>query len=166
MREAIKHTPDVLSNGEMYQRQHAGIASGFFQTQLLDSMYNCVILLTTLSSLGFNIKSLALKVQGDDSLIGLKEIIPEPLFPKFLDMFASKAEYYFGAILNTKKSRMDSTLNGLPVLGFTNVNGIPIKPMHELLASLLCHERKSDENRLMAKTVGIAYAACGSHPPL
>uniref|UniRef100_A0A8D8RQ39 RNA-directed RNA polymerase n=2 Tax=Cacopsylla melanoneura TaxID=428564 RepID=A0A8D8RQ39_9HEMI len=29
---AIKSTPDVLPNGDCYIRQHAGIASGYFQT--------------------------------------------------------------------------------------------------------------------------------------
>lgn len=48
MTNAIKHTPDVLPNGDMYQRQYAEIASAFFQTELLDSMYNYLMLLTVL----------------------------------------------------------------------------------------------------------------------
>lgn len=163
MCNAIKHTPDVLPNGDMYQRQHAGIASGFFQTQLLDSAYNCVILLTTLSKLGINITKLRIKVQGDDSIISILEVIPEILQPKFLEMFAITAEDYFGAILNTKKSQISSNLQGLPLLGFTNLSGFPTRPMHELLANLLYPERRSDENQLMARCVGIAFANCGYH---
>nr|APG78273.1 RdRp [Hubei partiti-like virus 28] len=124
MCDAIKHTPDILPDGNMYQRQHAGIASGFFQTQLLDSMYNTVILLTSLSALGINIENLKIKVQGDDSLIAIPQLIPEPLHSSFLEVLADKADTYFGAVLNTKKSRMSSRLEGLPVLGFTNTFGI------------------------------------------
>lgn len=166
MRIAIKHTPDLLPNGDMYVRQHAGIASGFFQTQLLDSMYNTIILLTILSSLGFNIYTLKIKVQGDDSIIGLLEPIAEPLHTSFMDLFAKESERRFGAILNVKKSKMSCTLNGLPLLGFTNHHGLPTRSRDELLASLLYPERKSDESRLMARCIGIAYANCGYHPQI
>lgn len=164
MCNAVKHTPDVLPNGDTYVRQHAGIASGYFQTQLLDSMYNMQILLTILHKMGFNIEKMKIKVQGDDSIIGLTEYIPEQLHANFMTLFAQYAEDYFGAVLNVKKSKMSNTLDGLPLLGFTNRAGIPFKKRDELLANLLYPERKSDENRLMARTVGIAYANCGSHP--
>lgn len=161
MCNAIKHTPDVLPSGDTYQRQHAGIASGFFQTQLLDSMCNTIMLLTTLSKLGFNIDKIKIKVQGDDSIISLTEMIHPASHQSFLDVFALTAQDYFGAVLNTKKSKMDNTLNGLPLLGFTNISGLPTRNMYELLANLLYPERKSDENKLMARCVGIAYANCG-----
>nr|WVD52803.1 RdRp [Wugcerasp virus 16]WVD52804.1 RdRp [Wugcerasp virus 17] len=161
---AVKHTPDILPDGRMFERQHAGIASGFFQTQLLDSMYNTVMLLTVLSKLGINIDRIKIKVQGDDSLIAIPNLIPESHFESFISMFASTALTYFGSILNEKKSKMQSHLEGLPVLGFTNHFGSPVKDAAELLANLLYPERKSDENRLMARAVGIAYANCGYHP--
>lgn len=127
MRDAVKYTPDLLPNGDLYQRNYAGIASGFFQTQLLDSMYNVTMLLTVLTSLGINTDSLRIKLQGDDSIIGLLEIIPEVLHSSFMDMFAAESSKRFGAILNTKKSKMGNDLNGLPLLGFTNNHGIPTR---------------------------------------
>lgn len=163
IRGAVKHTVDVLLNGETYRRRFAGIASGYFQTQLLDSMYNTVLLLTTLSALGINIDKLALKVQGDDSIIGLLEQIPEIHQESLLEAFAAEAKRRFGAVLNTTKSKMGNSLNGLPLLGFVNKNGIPTKDRDDLLASLLYPERRSDEPRLMARCIGIAYANCGFH---
>jgi len=163
MTDAVKGTPDVLPNGDTYQRTYAGIASGYFETQLLDSMVNTQMLNTVLSSLGINIDKMSVKVQGDDSIIGLVERIPPEMHDSFLDMIAAKAEHYFGAILNTKKSKISNSLDGLPLLGFTNKNGIPTRPRDQLLANLLYPERKSDEPRLMARCVGIAYANCGHH---
>nr|UUV42336.1 MAG: putative RNA dependent RNA polymerase [Enontekio alphapartitivirus 1] len=166
MRDAVKHTPDVLPNGDIYVRQHAGIASGYFQTQLLDSMYNNLMLLTVLSRMGINISKIKMKVQGDDSIIGLIELIPEAAHPSFMATFSYYATEYFGAVLNVKKSHMSNQLNGLPLLGFTNIMGIPSRDRNELLASLLRPERKSDEAKLMARAVGIAYANCGYHPEI
>nr|UDL14430.1 MAG: putative RNA-dependent RNA polymerase [Partitiviridae sp.] len=163
MCNAIKHTPDLLPDGRMFERQHAGIASGFLQTQILDSIYNSIMLLTCLSRMGINIDKVALKVQGDDSLGGFLELIPEPVHNSFLDQFALYADQYFGAVLNVKKSRIRSTLDGLPVLGFSNINGYPIRDKEALLASLLYPERNTDQPRLMARAIGIAWANCGVH---
>jgi len=46
-----------------------------------------------------------------------------------LKLFADYAEDYFGAILNTKKSKIGNNLDGLPILGFTNKAGITVKPI-------------------------------------
>lgn len=161
MCDAIKHTPDLLPTGEIFQRQHAGIASGFFQTQLLDSMYNCIMMLTILSKMGFAIEKLAMKLQGDDSLIGMLELIPEQIHSTFMETFGDYAQQYFGAILNAKKSKMSNSLNGLPVLGFTNINSHPQRNEDELLASLLYPERNTDQPRLMARSIGMVWASCG-----
>nr|UTE99549.1 RNA-dependent RNA polymrase [Lichen partiti-like RNA virus sp.] len=161
MTDAIKHTPDKLPNGNLYQRQHAGIASGFLQTQFLDSCYNTIMVLTTLSRMGYDITKIVLKVQGDDSLVGLLTSIPDIVHQSFLDTFAHYAEEYFGAILSTKKSKIHNSLDHVHVLGFKNVNGHPYREEQELLASLLHPERGMDQSRLMARAIGISYANCG-----
>lgn len=162
--EAIKTAPDVLPDERMFTRQHAGIASGYFQTQLLDLMVNCCQLLTILTRMGINIDNLEIKVQGDDSLIILIERIFEGLYSEFLTTFGIYFKEYFGTILNEKKSQISNTLDGLPVLGFTNRARIPTRDRNQLFTSLLYPERKSDEGRLMATAVSIAYAYCGQHP--
>jgi len=163
MCNAIKHTPDLLPDGNLYERQHAGIASGFFQTQLMDSLYNTLMIYVCLIKQGINIDKVRIKVQGDDSLVALNEYIPKQVHQSFIDQFASQADRYFGAVLNTKKSRMDNSLNGLPVLGFTNKDGYPTRDKEALLASLLYPERNTDQAKLMARAIGIAWANCGVH---
>nr|APG78228.1 RdRp [Hubei partiti-like virus 25] len=160
---AVKTTPEVLPTGDCYQRSHAGLPSGAFQTQLLDSIVNMIMLLTVMSRMGLDIQKAKIKVQGDDSIIGLLENIHPMAHEAFKQTFADYANEYFGSILNTKKSEMSNTLNRLPVLGFTNISGYPYREQNQLLASLLYPERKSDENKLMARCIGIAYANCGNH---
>jgi hypothetical protein len=55
--DMIKHYPILQPDGKLYQWQHNGIASGFQQTQILDSFVNTIMLLTTLSANGINIES-------------------------------------------------------------------------------------------------------------
>lgn len=163
MCNAIKHTPDLLPDGRMYERQHAGIASGFFQTQLIDSLYNALMIFVSLIKQGINIEKVGIKVQGDDSIVCMNEYVPEQVHQSFIDQFASIADRYFGAVLNTKKSKMGNSLNGLPVLGFTNQDGYPTRDKEALLASLLYPERNTDQAKLMARAIGIAWANCGVH---
>lgn len=127
-------------------------------------MRNCKMLLTALSRMGINIDDLILKVQEDDSLIALLERLHESLHPSCMGQFVHYAKEYFGAILNTKKSSIVNSLDGLPVLGSTNHAGIPTRPKEELLANVLCTEQKFNENPLMARCLGIAYANCGYRP--
>lgn len=83
MNYAVKHTPDLLPNGDVFVRQHCGITSGFSQTQILGSMYNALLSLTILKENGINVHNVALKVQGDDSIIAVNGYIP----PSFIDPF-------------------------------------------------------------------------------
>jgi len=57
MTNAVKHTPILAKSGQLYQWQFNGIASGFQQTQLIDSFVNTVYLLTCLSSLASTSKT-------------------------------------------------------------------------------------------------------------
>lgn len=160
---AVKKTPLLLPDGTLVEFQHSGIFSGFLQTQLLDSCYNTVMILTILHRMGYDITRIALKVEGDDSIGGLFNIVPQPIFPSFLETFASYAKDYFGAILNEKKSEMSHTLNGVTVLKYKNLNTVPFRPWDELLAMLYHPERSQALPNLMARVIGIAYAACGMH---
>jgi hypothetical protein len=123
MNQAVKHTPDLLPNGDLYVRQHCGIASGFFQTQILGSMYNSLLLFTILRENGIKVEDIATKVQGDDSIIAINEFVPPSMHQTFLDALAATALKRFDAVPNTKKSRISNTLNGLPVLEYTNRHG-------------------------------------------
>jgi hypothetical protein len=163
MTHTVTHLPLLLPDGRLIQFLHSGIFSGYLQTQLLDSCYNTVQILTILSRMGFDIKKVALKVQGDDSIGGFLEVIPPPLFPSFLAQFKYLATQYFGSTLNDKKSELSSTLENLEVLKYRNHGGIPYRSEPELLAMLLYPERSQRLDALMARSIGIAYANCGRH---
>jgi len=74
---SVKHTPIRLPDGRLVQWQYNGIASGFQQTQLLDSFVNTIMTLTCLSAVGINIESdnFDFLVQGDDSIMVFPELI-------------------------------------------------------------------------------------------
>lgn len=162
MSKAVKFTPVRLPDGSEYKRIHSTIASGLLQTQVLDSWINAIMLLTCLSALGIEISTeLFLKVLGDDSLVGLKELIPEEQFDQFLLDLASEAKQRFGAILNVKKSRISNKLQGLPFLGYTFNFSIPSRDPLALLAQLAFPERGWTIDTLAARAVGICYASHG-----
>jgi len=162
MSKAVKYTPVRLPDGSEYKRTHSTIASGLSQTQVLDSWVNSIMLLTCLSALGYEIsEDLFLKVLGDDSLIGLKELIPETMFNEFKKSFEKEANSRFGALLNGKKSRISHTLQGIPILGYKSNFSIPTRDPLSLLAQLAYPERHWSVHTLAARAVGICYASHG-----
>ncbi|UMZ45391.1 RNA dependent RNA polymerase [Setosphaeria turcica partitivirus 1] len=163
MCDSVLTTPLMLPDGTLIRFQHSGIFSGYFQTQLLDSLYNLVMLFTILSRMGFNLDNVYAKVQGDDSIIC---IICSFLMVShwFISMLRHYADYYFGAVVNDKKTEVSDSLEHVEVLRYRNRGGIPYRERTELLAQLYHPERAITYQALMARTIGIAYANCGSDP--
>lgn len=162
MSKAVKFTPIRLPDGSEWKRTHSSIASGLLQTQVLDSWVNAIMLLTCLISLGIEVdEEVFIKLLGDDSLIGLRELIPEEEFDGFLCRLASEALKRFGSILNVKKSKILRTLQGAPFLGYKFNNAIPTRDPLKLLAQLAYPERSWTVDRMAARALGICYASCG-----
>jgi len=163
MTDTILSVPLLLPDGRMFQFTHSGIFSGYFQTQILDSLYNCVMIYTILSSLGFDIDKIDLKVQGDDSLIFL--LHPFIMLSYWIiQMIKNKANYYFRATLSDRKSEVREHLDHAEVLKYRNKGGMPYRPEMDLLAMLRHPERSRALGALLSRSVGIAYANCGAHP--
>jgi len=164
MTNAIKHTPIEGSSGTRYQWTFNGIASGFQQTQLLDSFVNTIYILTCLSALGINIEadSFTILVQGDDSLVSFGEHVFDIKPKDFIKSLAAEAMLRFNAILSESKTTYGTSLNGISVLGYSNDQGMATRPEAELLAKLLFPERPRNLETLAAAAVGIAVAAMGS----
>ncbi|BDB07479.1 RNA-dependent RNA polymerase [Tulasnella partitivirus 3] len=154
----------VLPNGDMYQRRFAGIPSGLFITQLLDSWYNYTMLATLLSALGLDPRTCIIKVQGDDSIIRLAVLIPPNEHTHFLTRLTELAEYYFKAVIAAKKSEMSNQLNNREVLSYRHINGIPYRDEFKMLAQFY-HTKARDPTPsiTMAQCIGFAYASCGNH---
>jgi hypothetical protein len=166
MTDMVKHYPILQPDGNVYQWTRNGIASGFQQTQLLDSFVNTIMLLTCLSADGINIeaKHFKIKVQGDDSLIAFAERRFDVYGPQYLDRLAKSAEFYFNAKLSVKKSFCNGTLNTMYVLGYYNSYGIPFRTDEDLLSHLVFPERPQKLEQLAASCVGIAMATNGCSP--
>nr|QLC36813.1 RNA-dependent RNA polymerase [Sarcosphaera coronaria partitivirus] len=163
MTKAITDTPLLMPDGRLYKFNHSGIFSGYLQTQLLDSIYNMVMIYTILFRLGFKPHQIALKVQGDDSIIRLLAIFAL-IGHWLLDMFSHYATVYFGAKVSQKKSEILEGLDNAEVLKYRNRKGLPYRDSLMLLAQLAYPERSRSLSQLKARVIGIAYANCGSDP--
>jgi len=160
---SIKHTPICLPDGTKYVWKHNGIASGFQQTQLLDSFVNTIMILTVLSRAGINIESenFFLKIQGDDSLTCFAEQMFNLEGEHFLRRLAAYALEYFNAELSVKKSQITGDLNNVKVLGYSNIMSMPYRTDEDLLSHLLYPERSHGLPELATTCIGIAWASLG-----
>lgn len=159
MTNAIKHTPIKAESGNLYEFKFNGIASGFQQTQLLDSFVNCIMLLTCLSASGINIMAQEFQAlfQGDDSIVTFNEMLH---LPTLLKQLASQALTRFNAVLSDEKTS-HGTLDDVEVLSYRNRSGLAFRDPAELLAHLLYPERPRTPAATAASAVGIAQAAMG-----
>jgi hypothetical protein len=164
MTHSVKHNPIRGFSGQLYQWQFNGIASGYQQTQLLDSFVNITMLLTCLSALGVNIESkdFAVFVQGDDGLTGFPEMIADE--DLFLVKLANEAKLRFNANLSPDKTTIGPTLSDVEVLSYRNVEGIAYRDEADLLARLLYPERSQSLEAAASSCIGIAQASMGCSP--
>lgn len=162
--ENLFTAPIVLPDGRMYKRRFAGIPSGLFITQLLDSWYNYTMLGTLLSAVGLDPKTCIIKVQGDDSIIRLSVLIPPSEHESFLLKLQELADYYFKSVISLDKSECRNRLNGCEVLSYKNQNGLPFRDEMKMLAAFYhTKARKPTPEIAMAQAVGFAFASCGNH---
>jgi len=165
MTDMVKHYPMRVDSGHMYKWTFNGIASGFQQTQLLDSFVNTIMILTCLSSLGINIEAenFQLFVQGDDSLVTFCENLFIQYGEKlFLEKLSKEALTRFNALLSDTKSKFSNSLSHVDVLHYSNKAGRALRPEAEFLAHLLYPERTRSLGATASAAAGIAQAAMGS----
>jgi hypothetical protein len=154
----------VLPDGSMYKRHYAGIPSGLFITQLLDSWYNYTMLATLLSAIGFDPKACIIKVQGDDSIIRLCVLLPPDAHDSFLAKLQELADYYFKSVISIDKSEVSNTLNGCEVLSYRHKHGMPYRDEIAMLAQFYHTKARNPSPEItMAQAIGFAIASCGNH---
>jgi len=162
--ENLFNAPIVLPDGRMFKRRYAGIPSGLFITQLLDSWYNYTMLATLLSAMGYDPKQCIIKVQGDDSIIRLGILIPPDSHEAFLLRMSELADYYFKSVISKEKSEIANSLNGREVLSYRHNNGLPYRDEILMLAQFYHTKARNPTPEItMAQAIGFAYAACGNH---
>jgi hypothetical protein len=162
---SIKHTPILLPNGELWKWNYNGFASGFQQTQLMDSFANAIMILTCLSAMGIDINSVNfwIRVQGDDSIIAFMGILYQIYGPTALTELSRTALFYFNAKLSDKKSQFQDHSNGMSVLSFFNRYGLPYRTKEDLLTHLFFPEHNRTWSKLASAALGLAYANAGKH---
>lgn len=162
--ENLFNAPIVLPNGDVYQRTYAGIPSGLYITQLLDSWYNYTMIATMLSTCGMDPDLCLIKVQGDDSIIRLSVLVQPNLHEIFLRKLQESADFYFKSVISVDKSEIRQQLNGCEVLSYRNHNGFPYRDEIKMLAQFY-HTKARDPTPsiTMAQSIGFAYASCGNH---
>nr|AFQ95555.1 polyprotein [Diuris pendunculata cryptic virus] len=162
--ENLFNAPIVLPDGRMYKRRFAGIPSGLFITQLLDSWYNYTMLASLLSALSMNPKSCIIKVQGDDSIIRLGTLIPPSQHEAFLLKLHALADFYFKASLSLDKSEVRNSLDGCEILSYRHIRGIPYRDEITMLSQFYHTKARNPTPEIaMAQAAGFAYASCGHH---
>lgn len=162
--ENLFHAPIVLPNKDMYSRKFAGIPSGLFITQLLDSWYNYVLLATLLHCMGYNPAHCIIKVQGDDSIIRLCVLLPPNVHEVFLLRLSELALNRFNAVVSVEKSEIRNRLDGCEVLSYRNNRGLPHRDEIAMLGQFYHTKAKNPTPEItMAQAIGFAYASCGNH---
>jgi hypothetical protein len=161
--EAFFNSPIILPDGTIWKRLFAGIPSGLFITQLMDSWVNYVMICAILRYTGYDPKQCIIKVQGDDSLIRLYFQIPYSEHNNFLLQMQQVAEHLFGTIISFEKSEIRNSLNGVEVLSYRNTDGLPYRDLIKMLAQFYHTKAKDPTPEItMAQAIGFAYAACGT----
>nr|ADV15444.1 putative RNA-dependent RNA polymerase [Heterobasidion partitivirus 5] len=162
--ECLYFSAIVLPDGRMYKRRFAGIPSGLFITQLLDSWYNYTMLATLLSALGLDPDACIIKVQGDDSIVRLGIFLPPDAHDAFLHKMQTLADFYFKAVISLEKSELRNELNHCEVLSYRHVHGLPYRDEIAMLAQFYHSKAKVPTPSItMAQAIGFAYASCGNN---
>lgn len=164
---SVKYTPIALPDGRLFQWLENGIASGFQETQLLDSWVNGIMLLTCLSQAGVNIehKKFFFKLQGDDSIFAFCEDYFRFYGKRFLKILSDIAMTRFNAKLSVDKSDLHDRLDDVYVLGFYNKQGIAYRHDADLLSHLLFPERSQSLEATAGSCLGLALMSMGCSRP-
>jgi hypothetical protein len=160
MTNSIMKSPIRGPDGDRFQRNFAGMPSGIFNTNYLDCWGNAIIMLSCLSSIGFNISDRRLvdiKVMGDDSFIKIGTD-PETLAAiNFLPRLEAEAARRYNFVLNIAKSSITSTPEGGAFLGYSPRGGFQKRDTFQLLGMLSHPERTVRLDTLAARAVGSSH---------
>nr|BCD56387.1 putative RNA-dependent RNA polymerase [Lichen partiti-like RNA virus sp.] len=155
----------LTADGYAYLRTTAGVPSGLFNTQYLDSFGNLFLIIDGFIEFGFTdieIEQITLFIMGDDNSgfttwqIGLLE--------KFISWFESYAFDRYNMVLSKTKSIITTMRNRIETLSYTCNFGMPTRPLPKLVAQLCYPEHGPNDKYMSARAIGIAYAAAGMDP--
>jgi len=150
----------LSSDGYAYRRTHAGVPSGIFNTQYLDSFGNIFIIVDALYEFGTTddeIEAFLLFIMGDDNCAFTHwSIVRLDNFVTFLEGYALRR---YNMVLSKTKSIVTSLRHKIETLGYTCNFGTPTRPLGKLIAQLCYPEHGPTDKYMSARAIGIAYAA-------
>jgi hypothetical protein len=152
-------------DGYAYRRLYAGVPSGLYNTQYLDSFANLFIMIDAMIEFGFSdteIESMILFVLGDDNS-GMT-----PFSIDVLDRFAIFLEKYalrrYHMVLSKTKSVLTTLRSKIETLGYTCNYGKPRRSVEKLVAQLCYPEHGMKFHTMSSRAIGIAVASAGQDP--
>lgn len=152
-------------DGYAYWRLFAGVPSGLFNTQYLDSFGNLFILVDGLIEFGCTddeIRDLVLFVLGDDNS-GFTRW-PLARLVKFVAFLETYALARYNMTLSKTKSVITALRDKIESLGYQCNYGSPRRPIDKLVAQLCYPEHKIKYHTMSARAIGLTYASAAQDP--
>jgi len=155
----------VTADGFAYRRTCAGVPSGLFNTQYLDSFGNLFLIIDGLIEFGCTdeeIEDILLFVMGDDNS-GMTHW-PLDRLHSFATFFEKYALFRYNMVLSTKKSILTTLRSKIEMLSYACNFGRPKRAIPKLVAQLCYPERGPKDKYTSFRAIGLAYAAAGIDP--
>nr|QLC36829.1 RNA-dependent RNA polymerase [Sarcosphaera coronaria partitivirus] len=148
-------------DGFAYRRQYAGVPSGLYNTQYLDSFGNLFLLIDGMIEFGFTddeILAIILFVLGDDNS-GFTNW-PLPRLYAFISFLEEYALRRYNMTLSKTKSVITCLRSKIETLGYRCNFGHPARPIDKLVAQLCYPEHGIKFHTMSSRAIGLAYASC------
>lgn len=152
----------LSSDGYAYRRTCAGVPSGLYNTQYIDSFGNLFLIIDGFIEYGYSdqeIDRILLFIMGDDNSGFTHLSIGE--LESFLFWFEDYTLHRYNMILSKSKSIITIFRNRIETLSYQCNFGMPIRPLDKLVAQLCYPEHGPVDKYMSARAIGIAYAAAG-----
>ncbi|KAM0677472.1 hypothetical protein BDAP_001973 [Binucleata daphniae] len=158
--EAATQERCIMPDGHMFERKHSGFGSGLYQTQLLGSHINFVMINAAMLECGFAPNMFEIKVLGDDSVVAFNyDKSPKELLKRITAYLLEE----FNAIVNVEKSVTYKNVKNLQFLSYKLIDGEIARVKNDLLARLLLPEKngKYTIEKTKTRTLGIMISNFG-----
>ncbi|BBG56942.1 RNA-dependent RNA polymerase [Grifola frondosa partitivirus 1] len=155
----------VTADGYDYRRTCAGVPSGLYNTQYLDSFGNIFLMIDGLIEYGCTdeeIDMILLFVMGDDNS-GMTGWLLSKL-EAFIIFFEDYSLLRYNMVLSKTKSVITAIRGKIEMLSYQCNYGRPLRPIGKLVAQLCYPERGLFYKFMSYRAIGVAYAAAGIDP--
>lgn len=152
----------LSADGYAYRRLFAGVPSGLYLTQYLDSFGNLFLLIDGMIQFGFTddeIRAILLFVLGDDNS-GFTNW-PLARLHAFISFLETYAKSRYNMTLSKTKSVITTMRSKIETLSYQCNYGSPRRPIDKMIAQLCYPEHGLKEKTQSYRAVGLAYASAG-----